>query len=135
MGLITWDPIFSVNVELIDQQHQMLVQMINDLYDAMVAEKENDVIGGLIDRLHTYAAMHFSREEHFFDIFGYPESDIHIKEHKEFEKKVAAFEADLKTGKQRLSKDIMTFLSNWLVEHIKKSDKRYGPYLNERGVK
>lgn len=135
MELIAWDPIFSVNVELIDKQHQMLVQMINDLYDAMVTDKENDAIGSLIDRLHTYAAMHFAREEHFFDIFGYPESDVHIKEHKDFEKKIAAFEADFKAGKQKLSKDIIKFLSDWLVAHIKGSDKRYGPYLNERGVK
>jgi hemerythrin len=61
MGLITWDQIFSVKVVLIDQQHQMLVQMINDLYDAMVTGEENDAIGKLIDRLHTYAAMHFAR--------------------------------------------------------------------------
>jgi len=74
-------------------------------------------------------------EEHFFDIFGYPESVAHIKKHKDFEKKITAFEADFKTGKQRLSKDIIKFLSDWLVAHIKGSDKKYGPFLNERGVK
>jgi hemerythrin len=60
------DPNFSVNVELIDKQHQILVQMINDLYDAMLSGQEKDSLGRLIDRLHTYAAMHFAREEHFF---------------------------------------------------------------------
>jgi hemerythrin len=135
MALIAWDPIFSVNIELVDKQHQMLVQIINDLYDAMIAGKDKDLLGKLINRLHTYAAMHFAREEHFFETFGYPETSIHVREHKDFEKKVSDFEAQFKAGRQSLSKDIVTFLSDWLVKHIKGSDKRYGPYLNERGVK
>ncbi|OGP53639.1 MAG: hemerythrin [Deltaproteobacteria bacterium RBG_13_52_11] len=135
MALITWDQSFSVYVEFIDKQHQMLVHMINDLYDAMLTGKEKDAIGKLIDRLYTYAAMHFSQEEHYFDLFGYPETDNHKKEHNDFEQKVSAFEADFKEGRQSLSKDIIRFLSDWLVEHIKRSDKKYGPFLNERGVK
>ena len=35
MAFIQWNPSFSVNVKILDEQHQMLVKMINDLYDAM----------------------------------------------------------------------------------------------------
>jgi hypothetical protein len=28
----------------------------------------------------------------------------------------------------------MNFLSDWLISHIKKSDMKYDPFLNERGV-
>jgi hemerythrin len=135
MALLAWDPSYSVNVELIDKQHQMLVQMINDLYDAMMAGKDKDLLGRLINRLHTYAAMHFAREEDFFNQFEYPETATHAKEHKDFEKRVSNFEDQFKAGRQSLSREIITFLSDWLVKHIKGSDKRYGPYLNERGVK
>jgi hemerythrin len=135
MALLAWDPSYSVNVELIDKQHQMLVQMINDLHDAMNAGKDKELLGRLINRLHTYAAMHFAREEDFFNKFGYSETATHAKEHKDFEKRVADFETQFKAGRQSLSNDIITFLSDWLLKHIKGSDKRYGPYLNERGVK
>jgi len=37
MALINWHPSFSINIEEIDKQHQLLVKMINDLYDAMNA--------------------------------------------------------------------------------------------------
>ena len=134
MDLITWDSSFSVNVEMIDKQHQMLVQMINDLNNAMLNGNEKETVEKLINKLITYAAMHFAREEHYFDQFGYPEADIHKKQHKDFEKKVSAFQADLKADRQSLSQDIMQFLSNWLVEHIKGSDKKFGPFLTERGV-
>ena len=134
MELIVWDPSFSVNVEFLDKQHQMLVQMINDLHDVMINGNEKDAIGRLIEQLLTYSAMHFAREEHYFDIFGYPDTDIHKKQHKDFERKISAFETDFKAGRESVSKDIMKFLGNWLVEHIKGSDKQYGPFLNERGV-
>ena len=123
MELIVWDPSFSVNVEFLDKQHQMLIQMINDLHNTILAGNEKDTVEKLIGQLLTHAAMHFAREEHYFDQFGYPEADIHKKQHKDFEKKVSAFQADLKADRQSLSQDIMQFLSNWLVEHIKGSDK------------
>ena len=134
MDLITWDASFSVNVEMIDKQHQMLVQMINDLNNAMLNGNEKETIGKLINKLITYAAMHFAREEHYFDTLGYSEADIHKSQHDDFEKKVSAFESDFKAGRQSLSQEIIQFLSNWLVEHIKGSDKKYGPFLTARGV-
>ena len=134
MDLITWDASFSVNVEMIDKQHQMLVQMVNELNTAMLNGNEKETIGKLINKLITYAAMHFAREEHYFDTFGYPETDVHKRQHDAFEKKVSSFEADFKADRQSLSQDIMQFLSNWLVEHIKGSDKKFGPFLTERGV-
>ena len=35
MALINWDDSFSVNVAEIDQQHQTLVSMINDLNESI----------------------------------------------------------------------------------------------------
>jgi hemerythrin len=134
MELIVWDPSFSENVEFLDKQHQMLIQIINDLYNAILVGNEKDTIEKLIGQLLTHAAMHFAREEHYFDIFGYPDTDIHKKQHKDFEKKISAFEGDFKAGRESVSKDITKFLSDWVVEHIKENDKKIGPFLNERGV-
>lgn len=134
MELIPWDASFSVNVALIDKQHQMLFQIVNELNNAMLNGNEKETIGKLINKLIMYAAMHFAREEHYFDTLGYPETDMHKGQHNDFEKKVSAFEADFKADRQSLSQDIMHFLSNWLVEHIKVSDKKYSTFLTERRV-
>jgi hemerythrin len=134
MELIVWEPSFSVNVEFLDKQHQMLVQMINDLHDAMLDGNEKETIGKLIEQLLTYAAMHFAREEHYFDIFGYPDTDMHKKQHKDFERKISVFETDFKAGRESISTEIMKFLGDWLAEHIKGSDKQYSQFLNARGV-
>jgi hemerythrin-like metal-binding protein len=133
MPLIKWDPSLSVGVEEVDKQHQLLIQRINDLYKAMKAGREHSVLRKLINQLSTYAAMHFAKEEHYFDIFGYPEAQSHKNEHADFEQKVLQFEKDFNNGRQTLSDEIMTFLGNWLANHIKGSDKKYESFFKERG--
>lgn len=135
MALINWQPDFSVNVAEIDEQHQLLVNMINDLYDAMRARKEKEVLGKLLSRLSVYAAMHFAKEEHYFDLFDYPEAEAHKNEHFEIEQKIMQLESDFNNGAENISMEIMKFLSNWLIGHIKASDRKYGPFLNERGLR
>ena len=135
MGMIQWDSTFSVNVVEIDRQHQKLVQMINGLDDAMRQGKGKDVLGKVIDGLIGYTRTHFATEEKYFDQFGYPDSDNHKKEHAEFVKKVSEFREKFEKGQIGLSIQIMNFLSDWLRTHIMGVDKKYGPFLNEKGLR
>ena len=135
MALIQWDETFSVNVVEIDAQHKKLVEMINELNEAMRVGKGNDILGRIIDALIDYAGIHFKTEENYFDQFGYPARDEHKKEHSEFTQKVAEFQSAFTAGKLCLSVEVMRFLSRWLQNHIKGSDKEYGPFLNEKGLK
>jgi len=34
-----------------------------------------------------------------------------------------------------LSMDVMNFLKNWLSKHISDTDKKYGKYLNDKGLR
>ncbi|MCP4353146.1 MAG: hemerythrin family protein [Desulfobacterales bacterium] len=135
MPLIQWDDSLNVNVAEIDRQHQRLVEMINDLDDAMRQGKGKDVLGKIIDGLIAYAATHFRTEERYFDLFGYPEANNHKKEHSEFVKKISEFKDGFEKGKLGLSIQVMNFLRDWLQKHIKEVDKKYGPFFNEMGLK
>ena len=134
MALITWQPKFDLNIKVIDEQHQMLVVMINDLYEAFSSKKDRQILAHLINRLGVYAAMHFAREEHYFEVLSYPGSEEHIQEHSSFDDKVLEFEEDFNLGKQDLTIDVLKFLSDWLVNHINGSDRKYAPFLKARGI-
>jgi hemerythrin len=134
MTLITWQPQFNLNINIIDQQHQMLVAMINDLYEAFSSGKDRQILAKLINKLGVYAAMHFAREEHYFEVLSYPDSEGHLQEHSSFDEKVCLFEDDFNSGKQDLTINVLKFLSDWLVNHINGSDRKYAPFLKERGI-
>ncbi len=135
MPLIRWNEEFSVNIMEIDKQHQKLIEMINNLHDAMKQGKAKDILGKILDEMVGYAGTHFKTEEKYFDQFKYPETEEHKKEHINFVKEVTEFKKKFEAGQQTLSIQVMNFLSNWLKKHIKDVDKRYGPFLNSKGIK
>ena len=134
MPLIEWQASFYLNVAVLDQQHKILVKVINELYGTVAAGKEKEVLGTLLSKIGSFAAMHFAKEEHYFDTFGYPQTETHKQEHIDFEHKLSDFEDDLIAGRAHLSREMMVYLSNWLVAHINVSDRAYAPFLNARGI-
>lgn len=135
MALIKWDDSFSVNVAKIDEQHLALIAMNNELNEAMAQGKGKEVLGKIVNGLISYTATHFKTEEDYFNRFGYPEKDSHKKEHVAFVQKVTEFKDGFENGKLSLSIEVMTFLSNWLRNHIKVIDKKYSRFFNEKGLK
>jgi hemerythrin len=135
MALIQWDDSLSVNVVEIDRQHKKLVSMINELNDAMSEGKGKDILGKIIHDLIDYTQTHFQTEETYFEQFKYPETDRHKKEHSNFTQKVVEFQDKFSAGELGLSIRVLRFLCDWLKNHIKGSDKDYGPFFNEKGLK
>jgi hemerythrin len=135
MPLIQWNDSLSVGVTEIDKQHQKLVQMLNDLHEAMRQAKGSSVLGPLVKELIDYAGTHFKTEERYFTRFAYPDADAHKKQHADFVAEVLAFKSRFDANAVGLSMDVMTFLSNWLQSHIKGEDKKYGPFFNANGLR
>jgi len=134
MSLIKWNDSFSVNVVKIDQEHKKLVEMVNDLTDAMKAGQGKDVLGNILDGLINYTASHFQTEETYFKQVGYPYAVEHKNEHIAFVKKVTAFKKEFDEGRAAVSVSVLQFLSKWLQTHIKGADQKYSSYFNEHGI-
>ncbi len=134
MPLVIWENSLSVRVSEIDAQHKKLVELINSLHESMKQRKANEALGEIIENLISYAIEHFRTEEKYFDEFGYLKAIQHKKEHKDFVNKVAAFKNDFDKGKMMLSMDIMDFLKDWLLNHIKKTDMAYSDFFIEKGL-
>lgn len=135
MAIMQWDTSLSVGVAEMDAQHKKLIAMINDLDDAMRQGKGKDIVGKIINELIAYTRSHFATEEKYFAQFAYPETDAHKAEHVAFTKKVGEFKAGFDKGGLGLTIQVMTFLSDWLKNHIMVVDKKYGPFFNSKGLK
>ncbi len=133
MPLMPWGPNFSVGMDSIDKQHQELVGMLNDLFDAMQQGQGKDAMGKILDGLISYTANHFAVEEAMFDKHGYPDTEAHKQQHKDLVAKVLDFQKEFKAGNATVSSELMLFLKEWLINHIAGSDKKYGPFLLSKG--
>lgn len=122
----TWDSSLSVGIDIIDKQHQRIVDYINDLYAAQQSgdrDKVSSVLAGLID----YTTTHFVFEEDLMKRSGYPLFDLHKKVHDDFVTRVNRYVEDHKRGRD-VTRKLMSELQIWLTNHIKKEDKDYSPY-------
>lgn len=58
-----WTEAYSVNVEVLDQQHQELFEVVNELEQALRVGEGMVAIDRILDKLVTYAGVHFAAEE------------------------------------------------------------------------
>ena len=132
---IHWDDAaMSVGITEIDEQHKVLVGMINDLNEAMRAGRGKDALEDMIRGLKDYAAFHFGHEEKLMSSHDFPGLLAHKARHRDFVKQVVDFEKGFASGKAALTMEVMQFLKDWLVEHIQGTDRGYTKHLNDRGV-
>ena len=134
MDLITWTDRYSVGVKQIDDQHKLLIDMINELHAAMLSMQGKEALMTVLSKLANYCVTHFTLEEKLMRENGYPGYDEHKEKHTKMTLKVQQLVGEVKSGKSTITIDVMNFLKNWLDMHIMGTDKQYGPFLNEKGV-
>ncbi len=136
MVAVKWDESLSVGVELIDEQHRMWIDRINDLSAAIARHDGASKIIKTLDFLIEYTQFHFSTEEKHMVKNHYPGYENHRKFHEDLKVTLGHLEEDfVEEGvNQALAESINVFLVNWLVNHIKAMDVEFGKFLNEQGI-
>ena len=135
MALMNWTDDLSVRVGEIDEQHRKLIQLINNLHDAMKAGKAKVSLETTLQELAAYAVYHFQTEEKYMQKFKYPGYLAHKMKHDAFVRKVVGFQGDFKAGRLGLSLDVMNFLKDWVSTHIRETDKQYSETFIGSGLK
>ncbi|WP_298439455.1 bacteriohemerythrin [Geobacter sp.] len=134
MALITWNDSLSVKVKQFDDQHKKLVDMVNQLFDAMKGGKGSQVLGDILRQLIAYTQTHFAAEERLMKQYAYPDFEAHKKEHNALVMQVLDLQKQFQEGKPVLTQNVMTFLRDWLSRHIQGDDRKYGVFFNGKGV-
>jgi len=132
--IVKWNDRMSINVKQFDDQHKQLVAMIQKLNEAMKNGEGNKVISDILNGLVAYAESHLTQEERFLQQQNYPEYAAHKQIHDDLRKKLGELIHEYEQGRA-VPAAIMSFLSDWLVTHIMKVDKKYGEFCQKKGVK
>ncbi len=123
MALFPWDDKYKINHMVIDADHKKLVDLINQLADAMQAGKGRDVCGKVLNELVSYTKTHFATEEKLMAAHAYARMAEHKAEHAKFVKEVLDFKGKFDSGALTVTASLLTFLRDWLIHHIMNSDK------------
>ena len=132
---IQWNDSLSVKVAEIDAQHRRLIGLITSLEEAMTKGQGKQVLGSVLTELVQYTKDHFATEERLMATHGYADAAGHRQKHIALTTQVWELKVKYDAGQAALSIPTMNFLSNWLSDHILNQDKKFGAFLNSKGVR
>jgi hemerythrin len=126
-------------IEIIDNEHRKLFDMLNKASDMLEDDYQDDYfreINELLNELEAYADMHFKHEEAEMVRLRDPELHSQRAQHDYFRDKVHEFSfSDIEEPAQqkKILQDMVNFLARWLYRHILSSDVLIGklPPLEE----
>lgn len=132
LDMFTWTEKFDVGVDLINDQHKKLIDLINTLSTKMLEGKSSDVLGEVLKEIVSYGIYHFDTEEELFDKYGYEFTSEHKTEHASFKKTVTNLVEEYDDGSYRVSIDTLQFLKDWITIHILQTDMKYKDFLSSK---
>jgi hemerythrin len=134
MPLIDWNDRYSVGVRSLDAQHRQLIDILNQLHQAMSTANSQQVLPALMRQLSQYATAHLQAEERMLRAQGYPGFAQHKAQHDSYIAKVKDFQEQLSKNPTGASIGLMGFLREWWTSHILTVDKQYSQFLKTKGV-
>ena len=132
--LISWSDELSVGIQEIDEQHKILVDLLNSLYLAIREHHGNEATVKILNDLVDYTRIHFAVEESLLRVLDYPEYESHKHHHELLIEQINELSRKIENGKH-VGFELLHFLKNWLTRHILEEDMEYVPHLLKKGVK
>jgi len=124
-----WTPNYKLAIEAIDEQHAELFRTASDLYDSIAEGHGKAAISAVLDRLVRYTGTHFETEERLMTESGYLDVAEHIAEHRKFTQQILELQNGLRKGRPGLRLEVLQLMVDWIQNHIRNVDSRYGPLV------
>jgi hemerythrin len=127
-NLVTWSATYSVGIKLIDDQHKELFNLVNDMYNHVNnddEEEERAYFQSVIRQVVGYVKKHFATEEIIMKRTKFQGYAGHKKEHDSFILSVVDIIGKFNEGKRVPLISLTHFIKDWILTHIAIMDKQY----------
>ena len=129
---LKWTAALDVGDELMNQEHQTLLEKMAQLasYNHRSLSKKDILF--YYDDLVDYTKRHFRDEEAHMKTIGYGELEQHRRLHSGLLEALDRYREEFNTGVSgRFPSAVFDFFRTWIMTHILVVDKRYPPSSHE----
>jgi len=131
VALIKWRDSYSVGVDKFDQEHMLLVELINEMFTIVRDKGDVTTLTDAVEKLVDYTRGHFSDEEEALEKVNYPKLEEHKEIHANLLEQVVEFQEQIAAEGKDLRTDLYKFLRDWLINHILDEDMQYSEYFKD----
>jgi len=129
MAQIQWKDRYNINYKEIDEQHRILLDILNQMADLLAHEPDEEKATALFHRLCQYALNHFATEESYMEAAGYPGLVGHRALHGFFIDRLLELNQSYDSTDPKLLEESLEFVKGWYLNHIIQVDQEYVPTL------
>ncbi|MEN8261013.1 MAG: bacteriohemerythrin [Pseudomonadota bacterium] len=131
---IHWRAQYNVNVFRMDNQHKRLFELGRIAFETLETEQDENTVMTTVDGLTEFIKFHLEEEEALLKRHHYPDFDNHREQHRYMIRRIDGWQTGLGTDSTQLKAAILAFFKDWLVTHILSEDRKYGEFLNSKGI-
>jgi len=136
MSKITFTAELATGIKAIDDDHKLLIEILNTLDDEIDGESSVEVIGGTLEALRRYVEEHFNREESIMEHYGYPELGAHMRQHQQLMYSAHLILRKFHDTPEKVKLvELHAFLCHWVAGHIMGADKALAQFIRQPSVK
>jgi hemerythrin len=114
---------------LMDSHHELLFRLIADLERKIQDGEGEGALFDQLERLYSYAAVHFAAEDRVMIESDYPDTASHRSEHESVLANLKRLEAAYRAGAISAPEDTLRFIQSWATSHIPNADRRLADHL------
>ena len=129
MPIVRWNDSYLLGIENIDSHHEHLVELLNNTYDTLVEHEVGKKIEIIFNELIAYSNYHFAAEERLMYMSAYPKMSEHVRQHAVFSEEIDRFQKQFHNGNALITVGVLTYLKDWLIDHILNIDAEFGKYI------
>jgi hemerythrin len=129
MALMTWKKEYSMGVQVLDDQHAILLGFLNTLHAASMRGQAQSVAGPLLSQLTQFSRLHISTEEGLMETAGFPGLIQHRELHRELTGKLPEYFARHEKGDTTVYVPLLHSLYDCFNIHTLTHDLEFGKWL------
>lgn len=132
MAYFEWGPDLVIDNGTLDEDHQKLVALVNELHTATSQGLGHTVVSKVLSEVVLYTQEHLVREEALMAAIGFPGLVGHKQVHDRFMADMRDLQKKYASGSITVASQLSSKLRDWLSIHIRRSDKELIPYVKPK---
>jgi hemerythrin-like metal-binding protein len=129
MTLLTWQASFSIGIAEVDHEHRGLIDLINNLHDALGGERSGERVEAFLGEIYADISAHFALEEKVMRDRRYDALAEHKADHERLLDGLRDLMDEQAGGGVLDSRRFGRRLADWFVGHFQTHDARLHRHL------
>lgn len=134
--MIEWEEKLKLGVDLIDEQHKMLIQALQDIYEACARGEGLKKLEETTQFIAWYVEKHFKEEERLQEKIGYPHYGEHKIIHEKYRQEVSLMLEEFKKNELTIKKlsQMINYLLKMIKIHIRQEDSQIAAFIKNNAI-